>query len=195
MRKQNGCANKPARGTEEGFSLCPRGCMHTASRLALLKTHFSLFYTVIAYSIAGHVRLAGAALRPTNSAAQRAAKRQLQLVSSCPYTIKKYGVAIAQAHFDVYFKDTMEKDSFMVRLKSNRERLTPRGQTQLSYHDLMLAMFDVVEGQATPPTTAADTTSMLRSNGKRNFIFLLACIIYYQAVALASCSIVLSSFS
>ena len=62
MRKQNGCANKPARGTEEGFSLCPRGCMHTASRLALLKTHFSLFYSV---------RLAGAALRPANSAAQR----------------------------------------------------------------------------------------------------------------------------
>ena len=87
MRKQNGCANKPARGTEEGFSLCPRGCMHTASRLALLKTHFSLFYTVIAYSIAGHVRLAGAALRPANSAAQRAAKRQLQLVRSCPYTL------------------------------------------------------------------------------------------------------------
>ena len=97
--------------------------------------------------------------------------------------------------FDVYFKDTMEKDAFMVRLKSIRERLTPRGQTQLSYHDLMLAMFDVVEWQATPPTTAADTTSMLRSNGKRNFIFLLACIICYQAVALASCSIVLSSFS
>ena len=94
--------------------------------------------------------------------------------------------------FDVYFKDTMEKDAFMVRLKSIRERLTPRGQTQFSY---MLAMFDVVEGQATPPTTAADTTSMLRSNGKRNFIFLLACIICYQAVALASCSIVLSSFS
>ena len=46
--------------------------------------------------------------------------------------------------FDVYFKDTMEKDAFMVRLKSIRERLTPRGQTQLSYHDLMLAMFDVV---------------------------------------------------
>ena len=97
--------------------------------------------------------------------------------------------------FDVYFKDTMEKDGFMVRLKSIRERLTLRGQTQLSYHELMLAMFDVVEGQATPPTTAADTTSMLRSNGKRNFIFLLACIICYQAVALASCSIVLSSFS
>ena len=55
----------------------------------------------------------------------------------------------------------------MVRLESIRERLTPRGQTQLSYHDLILAMFDVVEGQATPPMTAADTTSMLRSNCKR----------------------------
>ena len=49
--------------------------------LALLKTHFSLFHTVIAYSIAGHVRLAGTALRPANSAAQRAAKRQLQLAA------------------------------------------------------------------------------------------------------------------
>ena len=69
----------------------------------------------------------------------------------------------------------------MVRLKSIRERLTPRGQTQLSYHDLMLAMFDLVVGQATPPTTAAaDTTSMIRSNanGKQNFIliFLYTCM-------------------
>ena len=58
--------------------------------------------------------------------------------------------------FDVYFRDTMKKDAFMVRLKSIRDCLTPRGQTQLSYHDLMLAMFDIVEGQATPLTTAAD---------------------------------------
>ena len=65
----------------------------------------------------------------------------------------------------------------MVRLKSIRERLIPRGQTQLSYHDLMLAMCDV-----------ADTTSMLRSNGKRHFIFifLLACIIGYHAVAVST---------
>ena len=43
--------------------------------------------------------------------------------------------------FDVYFRGTMVKDAFMVRLKSIRERLTQRGQTQLSY--LMLAMFDL----------------------------------------------------
>ena len=79
----------------------------------------------------------------------------------------------------------------MVRLKSIRERLTPRGKTQLSYHDLMLAMFDLVVGQATPPTTAAaDTTSMIRSNanGKQNFIliFLPACIIGYHACSCSS---------
>ena len=61
----------------------------------------------------------------------------------------------------------------MVRLKSIRDCLTPRGQTQLSYHDLMLAMFDIVEGQATPLTTAADTTSMLHNNGKQNLIFFI----------------------
>ena len=51
----------------------------------------------------------------------------------------------------------MEKVAFMVRLKSRPT--ASGGQTQLSYHDLMLAMFDLVVGQATPPTTAADTTS------------------------------------
>ena len=66
MRKQNGCANKPQsnlRGTEEGFSLCPLGCMHTSQdiRLALLKT--LVIYAVIAYSIAGNVRLVSEASR------------------------------------------------------------------------------------------------------------------------------------
>ena len=84
----------------------------------------------------------------------------------------------------------MEKDAIMVRLKRIRECLTPRGQTQLSYHDLMLAMFDLVVGQATPPTIAADTTSMIRSNanGKQNviLIFLPACIIGYHACSCSS---------
>ena len=67
---------------------------------------------------------------------------------------------------DMYFKDSVDKDAFMLWLKSIRERLTPPGETLLSYHDLMLSMFDVVERQATQVTTAAGTTSMLRSNGK-----------------------------
>ena len=82
--------------------------------------------------------------------------------------------------FDVYFRDTMKKDAFMVRLKSIRDCLTPRGQTQLSYHDLMLAMFDIVEGQATPLTTAADLSSYLH---------------LWLPVALASCAFVLSLLS
>ena len=75
----------------------------------------------------------------------------------------------------------MEKDAFIVRLKSIRERLTPRGQTQLSYHDLMLAMFDLVVGQATPPTTTADTTSMIRSNanGKQNIILIFTTCMHH----------------
>ena len=59
---------------------------------------------------------------------------------------------------DVHFRDTME-DTFIVRLKGFLECLAPRGQTQLSYHDLMLRMFDIMERQATQPITAADTTN------------------------------------
>ena len=93
----------------------------------------------------------------------------------------------------------MEKDAFMVWLKSIHERLTTRGQTQLSYHDLMLATFDLVVGHATPPTTAADTTSMIHSNanGKQIFIliFLHASLATMHAVALASSSFVLALLS
>ena len=61
--------------------------------------------------------------------------------------------------FDVYFRDTLEKDAFTTRMKNLRERLTPPGKPLMSYHDFMLSMFDIVEEQAThtQPTTAADT--------------------------------------
>ena len=47
-------------------------------------------------------------------------------------TAKKVTSRSPRHTFEVYFRDTLEKDTFMVRLKSIRERLTPRGQTQLS---------------------------------------------------------------
>ena len=65
----------------------------------------------------------------------------------------------------------------------------------------MLAMFDLVVGQATPPTTAAaDTTSMIRSNadGKKilsSFSYLHASLATMHAVALASSYFVLALLS
>ena len=66
----------------------------------------------------------------------------------------------------MYFCDSAEKDAFILRVKRVRERLTPPGESMLSYHDLMLSMLDAVERQATPVTAAAEATSMLRHNGK-----------------------------
>ena len=82
--------------------------------------------------------------------------------------------------FDVYFRDTLEKDAFTTRMKNLRERLTPPGKPLMSYHDFMLSMFDIVEEQAThtQPTTAADTTSMMRSNGYSSYHFLFATCSY-----------------
>ena len=68
---------------------------------------------------------------------------------------------------DVYFRTLADKDAFVLRLKRIRKRLTPPGEKPLSYHDLFLRMFDAVEAEATQAAAdAAETTSMLRSNGK-----------------------------
>ena len=184
-RKQNGCVNKPARGmaTMKASRSVPgpvAACIQPGHTSSITRnTLFVVLYGPAGYSIAGYVQLArGRRARPTallRSGPQRdSCSLQLQCCTSlhCHFEFDSKNMASRSPRhtFDVYFKDTMEKDAFMVRLKSIRERLTPRGQTQLSYHDLML----VVEGQATPPTTAADTTSMLRSNGKRKFSYLHA---------------------
>ena len=67
---------------------------------------------------------------------------------------------------DMYCKDSVDKDAFTLRLKTICEQLMPPRETLLSYHALMLGMFDDVERQASKAKTAAGTTSTLRSNGK-----------------------------
>ena len=66
----------------------------------------------------------------------------------------------------LYFRDSAEKDAFILRVKRVRERLAPPGESMLSYHDLMLSMLDAVERETTQAKVAAESTSMLRSNGK-----------------------------
>ena len=66
----------------------------------------------------------------------------------------------------MYFRDSVERDAFILRVKRVHEHLTPPGESMLSYHDLMLSMLDAVEREATPLAVAAETTSMLRHNGK-----------------------------
>ena len=148
-------------------SVLVAACIQPGHTSSIIKnTLFVVLYTVIAYSIAGHVRLAGAVLRPAKAlrSGLQFAKRQLSL--HFEFEGKNMASRSPRHTFDMYFRGTVEKDAFMVRLKSI-ERLTPRGQTQLSYHDLMLAMFDLVVGQATPPMTAADTTVRSNANGKQ----------------------------
>ena len=70
---------------------------------------------------------------------------------------------------DIYFRDSADKDAFILRLRCIRERLTLPGEKLLSYHDLMLSIFDAVEREATRMATAAETTTMLRRNGKFSF--------------------------
>ena len=78
----------------------------------------------------------------------------------------------------LYFRDSSDKDAFIHRVKRVRERLTPPGESMLSYHDLMLSMLDAIERQSTQETVAAETSSMLRSNGKWLFSILqtIACL-------------------
>ena len=66
----------------------------------------------------------------------------------------------------LYFRDSTEKDGFILRMKRIRQRLTLPRESVLSYHDLMLSMLDALERQTTQATVAAERSSMLRNNGK-----------------------------
>ena len=55
--------------------------------------------------------------------------------------------------FNVYFRDPVKKEVFMRRLGTIHECLPLPGKL-MSYHDMMLAMFDVVEQAASAQLTA-----------------------------------------
>ena len=56
------------------------------------------------------------------------------------------GVSLLRHSMDVYFCTFADKDAFILCI---RKRFTPPGEKPLSYHDLFLGIFDVVESEAT----------------------------------------------
>ena len=70
---------------------------------------------------------------------------------------------------DVHFSSQEEKETFVRRVKSVRDLLTPAGHPHVDNHGLMSALFDAVEGissRSIQNTGRTDTTCFLSNSGK-----------------------------
>ena len=72
---------------------------------------------------------------------------------------------------DVHFRSQEEKETFVCRLKSVRDLLTPAGCSPVDNHGLMSAMFDAVEGCSARSVQDERTdTNCFLSNSGKNYI-------------------------
>ena len=76
---------------------------------------------------------------------------------------------------DVHFSTQEEKETFVRRLKSVRELLTPAGCAPMDNHSLMSAMFDAVEGRLHSTSQSAqderiDSKCFLSNSGMNTHI-------------------------
>ena len=73
---------------------------------------------------------------------------------------------------DVHFSSQEEKETFVRRLKSVRDLLTPAGCSPMDNHGLMSAMFDAVEG-CSIQDERTDSNCFLSNSGKDYIIVIV----------------------